>query len=155
MHLKIPTIRQPDASWPTLGTEHAAGYDLHAKLDKLFVLEPGKRHLFPSGLSMAIPPGFTGLVCPRSGLALRHGVTVLNAPGVIDADYRGDIGVILANLGEQPFTVNPGDRIAQMLFVHALRSVFIPAMGLEQTDRGAGGFGTRGHRGRLCRRQDR
>ncbi len=144
MHLKIPVIREPEASWPTLGTEHAAGYDLHAMIEKPITIEPGKRHLFPTGLKMAIPPGFSGLVCPRSGLALRHGVTVLNAPGVIDADYRGDIGVILANLGDHPFTVNPGDRIAQMVFVHAIRAVFIPAIGLEETGRGEGGFGSTG-----------
>jgi dUTP pyrophosphatase len=144
MHLKIPTVRAPEASWPTLGTDHAAGYDLHAHIDRPIVLEPGKRHLFPVGLRMAIPLGFTGMVCPRSGLALRHGVTVLNAPGIIDADYRGDIGVILINLGEHPFTVNPGDRIAQMVFVHAMRAVFIPAVGLAQTPRGEGGFGSTG-----------
>lgn len=144
MHLKIPTVREEQASWPHMGTEHAAAYDLHARIDAPLTLAPLQRRLLPTGLKMAIPPGFTGLVCPRSGLALRHGVTVLNAPGIIDADYRGDIGVILANLGDQPFTVNPGDRVAQILFVHALRAVFIPAIGLQKTDRGEGGFGSTG-----------
>ena len=144
MDLKIPTIREPDASWPTAGTEHAAGYDLHALLDRQIILDPGKRHLFQTGLKMAIPTGFSGLVCPRSGLALRHGVTVLNAPGIVDADYRGDIGVILVNLGDQPFTVSHGDRIAQMVFVHAIRAVFIPSIGLEETGSGEGGFGSTG-----------
>lgn len=93
---------------------------------------------------MSIPLGFVGMVCPRSGLALRHGVTVLNAPGIIDADYRGEIGVILINLGERDHVVNPGDRIAQIVFQHTLRTVFIPAVGLQPTERGAGGFGSTG-----------
>ena len=144
MHLKIPTVREEKASWPHLGTEHAAAYDLHALLERPATLKPGERLLIQTGLKMAIPPGFTGLVCPRSGLALRHGVTVLNAPGILDADYRGDIGVILVNLSDQPFTVEPGDRVAQIVFVHAMRTVFIPAMGLQPTARGESGFGSTG-----------
>lgn len=144
MHLKIPTVREEQASWPHLGTEHAAAYDLHALLGQPVLLKPGERLLIQTGLRMSIPPGFTGLVCPRSGLALKHGVTVLNAPGIIDADYRGDIGVILANFGSHPFAVNPGDRVAQVLFVHALRAVFVPAVGLQDTARGDGGFGSTG-----------
>lgn len=144
MHLKIPTIREDKASWPTLGTEHAAAYDLHARIDIPATIEPMQRRLIPTGLKMAIPLGCTGLVCPRSGLALKHGVTVLNAPGIIDADYRGDIGVILVNLSDQPFTVEPGDRVAQIVFVHAMRTVFIPAMGLQPTARGESGFGSTG-----------
>jgi dUTP pyrophosphatase len=144
MHLKIPTVRDSSVSIPTQSTEHAAGYDLCARLDKPFVLEPMRRQLFATGLRMAIPPGCVGMICPRSGLALKHGVTVLNAPGVIDADYRGDVGVILMNLGEQPFTVRPGDRIAQIVLQPALRAVFVPALGLAPTDRGDGGFGSTG-----------
>ena len=144
MHLKIPTIRADGASMPMHGTEHAAGYDLCALLERPHLLAPGQRHLFATGLRMAIPPGFVGLVCPRSGLALKSGVTVLNAPGVIDADYRGDIGVVLINLGGRDVTVNPGDRIAQLVFAHAMRAVFVPAVGLQDTPRGDGGFGSTG-----------
>jgi len=144
MHLKIPMVRAEGASIPLHATEHSAGYDLCALLDRPFTLEPGQRHLFSTGLRLAIPNGFFGMVCPRSGLALKTGVTVLNAPGIIDADYRGDIGVILINLGDKPHTVNPGDRIAQMMFAHALRTVFIPAFGLRETERGSGGFGSTG-----------
>lgn len=147
MHLKIPTIRAEGASIPTLGTEHAAGYDLHAQLDAPVVLKPGERRLFQTGLKLSIPPGFVGMVCPRSGLALKHGVTVLNAPGLVDADYRGDVGVILVNLGDKEFTINPGDRIAQITFQHAMRTVFVPAVGLAPTERGEGGFGSTGTEG--------
>lgn len=126
------------------GTEHAAGYDLCAQMDRPHLLSPGQRHLFSTGLRMAIPPGFVGLICPRSGLALRHGVTVLNAPGVIDADYRGDIGVILANLGDQDVSINPGDRIAQIIFVQSMFTIFVPAIGLQPTSRNDGGFGSTG-----------
>ena len=148
MHLKIPTIRALGVTIPMPGSEQAAGYDLCAMLDKPVVVEPMRRHLFATGLRMAIPPGFVGLVCARSGLALHHGVTVLNAPGIIDADYRGDIGVLLINLGDQPFAVEPGDRIAQLVFQHAVRTVFIPAHGLEPTARGSDGFGSTGVEGR-------
>jgi dUTP pyrophosphatase len=145
MHLKIPTVRFSErASIPPRLTAHAAGYDLCAVLDAPYTLAPMARHLFSTGLRMALPPGCTGLICPRSGLALRHGVTVLNAPGIIDADYRGDIGVLLANFGDSPFTVNPGDRIAQIVFVHALNALFVPAVGLSATERGEGGFGSTG-----------
>jgi dUTP pyrophosphatase len=144
MHLKIPTIRAEGVSIPTRATGHAAGYDLCAALGASVTLAPGQRRLFPTGLRMAIPEGFVGLICPRSGLALRDGITVLNAPGVIDADYRGDIGVILVNLGDRDFVVNPGDRIAQILFQHVSRTIFIPSLGLAPTERGAGGFGSTG-----------
>ena len=144
MHLKIPTIRADGVTIPTQATGHAAGYDLCAALGAPVTLSPGKRHLFPTGLRMSIPPGFVGLICPRSGLALRHGVTVLNAPGVIDADYRGDVGVLLINMGEHDFVVNHGDRIAQILFQHISRTIFIPAAGLSPTERGANGFGSTG-----------
>jgi dUTP pyrophosphatase len=137
MHLKIPTVREFGVSIPTQDSAHAAGYDLCAMLDKPVVIGPARRHLIPTGLTMAIPPGFVGLICPREGLALRHGVTVLNAPGLIEADHRGEIGVILANFGDARFTVNPGDRIAQLVFQHFVRAVFIPAMGLQPTERGA------------------
>jgi dUTP pyrophosphatase len=145
MHLKIPTVRDETSSLPTHGSEHAAGYDLCAQLECPHILTPGQRHLFATGLRMAIPPGFVGLVCPRSGLALKQGVTVLNAPGVIDADYRGDIGVILVNLSDKDVTIHPGDRIAQIVFAHAMRTLFVPAVGLQDTTRGEGGFGSTGN----------
>jgi dUTP pyrophosphatase len=138
MHLKIPTVRDQNVTIPTRATTHSAGHDLCAHLDAPVVLDPGQRRLFATGLRMALPAGCAGLICPRSGLALRHGITVLNAPGIIDADYRGDIGVLLCNLGDAKFTVNPGDRIAQIVFVHALNALFIPAIGLDSTHRGEG-----------------
>jgi dUTP pyrophosphatase len=145
MTIKVPTVRDLKAvSLPSRQTLHAAGHDLCAVLDAPYTLEPMARHVFSTGLRMALPPGCAGLICPRSGLALKHGVTVLNAPGIIDADYRGDIGVILANFGDKAFTVHPGDRIAQIVFVHALDTLFIPAMGLSATARGEAGFGSTG-----------
>jgi dUTP pyrophosphatase len=146
MHLKIPFVRQELASIPIAATEHAAGYDLCSLLAKPVTIEPGKRAVIPTGLQMAIPTGHCGLICPRSGLAAKSGITVLNAPGVIDADYRGDVGVILANLGEQPFTVENGMRIAQLVLMPACKAVFIPAQGLAETQRGPDGFGSTGVR---------
>ena len=137
MHLKIPTVRDKGVTIPTQGTTSSAGYDLCAAISAPVTLKPGQRQTFATGLRMAIPPGFVGMICPRLGLAARYGVTVLNAPGFIDADERGDITVVLINHGENPFTVNPGERIAQIVFVHTQRAVFIPSFGLDPTERSA------------------
>ncbi|HWW49226.1 MAG TPA: dUTP diphosphatase [Xanthobacteraceae bacterium] len=131
---------------PAYQTEAAAGFDLVAAVaqDAPLTLAPGARAIVPTGLTMALPPGFEAQVRPRSGLAARYGVTVLNAPGTIDADYRGEIGVILINHGTEPFTVRRGERIAQMVIapVSAARLVLVEK--LDETARGSGGFGSTG-----------
>jgi len=129
---------------PAYATEHAAGMDLCAATSNDVVIEPGKRALIPTGLSIALPEGFEAQVRPRSGFALKNGITVLNSPGTIDADYRGEVQVILANLGDQPFTISRGMRIAQMVVASHARVEWQAVSELPQTARGAGGFGSTG-----------
>lgn len=125
-------------------TDGAAGLDLAACIDRDLTLAPGQRALVPTGIAVALPPGFEGQLRPRSGLALRHGVTLLNSPGTVDADYRGEIGVLLVNHGAEPFTVRPGDRIAQLVVARVARAVVRLVEALDETERGAGGFGHTG-----------
>jgi dUTP pyrophosphatase len=122
----------------------AAGADLCAALEADLTLAPGARSLVPTGFALAIPPGFEVQIRPRSGLALKHGVTLLNSPGTIDADYRGPVGVILANLGSEPFTIRRGDRIAQMIVAPVSRAAFEEREELGATARSEGGFGSTG-----------
>lgn len=129
---------------PAYATAHSAGMDLCAAIEGELVLAPGMRKLVPTGLCIALPEGFEAQVRPRSGLALKHGVTVLNSPGTIDADYRGEVQVILANLGDEPFTVTRGMRIAQMVVAAYGRVVWQPVTVLPESERGAGGFGSTG-----------
>jgi dUTP pyrophosphatase len=131
---------------PAYQSAHAAGLDLLAAVPEgsPLVLAPGARALVPTGLSIALPPGFEAQVRPRSGLAAKHGVTVLNAPGTVDADYRGEIGVLLINLGEAPFAVCRGERIAQLVVAAVARAELVAATALSATDRGSGGFGSTG-----------
>ena len=131
---------------PAYQTADAAGLDLLAAVpeEAPLILAPGKHVLVPTGLSIALPSGFEAQVRPRSGLAARHGVTVLNSPGTIDADYRGEISVILINHGEAPFTVRRGERIAQMVFAPVAQAKLIQVALLAATDRGSGGFGSTG-----------
>jgi dUTP pyrophosphatase len=131
---------------PAYQTAHAAGLDLLAAVpdDAPMILEAGKYVLVPTGLTLALPPGFEAQVRPRSGLAAKHGVTVLNAPGTIDADYRGEIGVLLINHGASAFTIRRGERIAQMVIAQVSRAELVVASALSSTDRGAGGFGSTG-----------
>ncbi len=129
---------------PGYATERSAGADLLAAVEEDVVLAPGERRRIPSGIAIALPAGTEAQVRPRSGLALRHGVTVLNAPGTIDADYRGEIGVILINLGPEPFTVRRGDRIAQLVIAPCLQAEWRAVESLEDSARGAGGFGSTG-----------
>jgi dUTP pyrophosphatase len=133
-----------DLPLPAYETEESAGIDLRAAISEPVTLAPGKRALIPTGLAIGLEPGLEAQVRPRSGLALKHGVTCLNSPGTIDSDYRGEVGVILINLGEEPFTINRGDRIAQMVITPVYQAVLIEVDELETTDRGEGGFGSTG-----------
>ena len=133
-----------DLALPGYGTEMSAGMDLLAAVETAVVLAPGERRLIPSGIAIALPAGTEAQVRPRSGLALKHGVTVLNAPGTIDADYRGEVGVILINLGQEPFTIQRGDRIAQMVIASHAQARWRVVETLETSARGAGGFGSTG-----------
>jgi dUTP pyrophosphatase len=141
--MKIPvTRRDPMHSLPTHAHDGDAGVDLTASVD--VEISPGERALVPTGISVAIPGGFAGFVLPRSGLAIKHGVTVVNAPGLIDSGYRGELKVGLINLGASPFTVSVGDRIAQLVVMAVVTPEFIEVEHLDATSRGAGGFGSTG-----------
>jgi dUTP pyrophosphatase len=129
---------------PQRRTEQAAGFDLCAALDAAKVLAPGAREIIPCGFSMWMPPGYEAQIRPRSGLALHHGVTCANAPGTIDADYRGEVKVLLINLGQQPYCVEPGSRIAQMVLAQVLDVQFELVSELPDSERGTGGFGSTG-----------
>jgi dUTP pyrophosphatase len=131
---------------PAYQSAHAAGLDLLAAVPEAepVVLMPGARALVPTGLTIALPPGYEAQVRPRSGLAAKHGVTVLNTPGTIDADYRGEIGVILINHGDAPFSIRRGERIAQMVIASVVRAELVPVDTLAATERGSGGFGSTG-----------
>lgn len=129
---------------PAYQSDLAAGLDLVAAVDSPLHLAPGERALVPTGLAMALPAGFEAQVRPRSGLAAKHGVTVLNTPGTIDADYRGEVKVILINLGDTPFEIVRGERIAQMVIAPVLQAVITEVETLSETQRGAGGFGSTG-----------
>ena len=127
---------------PSYATPGAAGMDVVAAED--LILEPGQRHAVATGFAIAIPPGFEVQVRPRSGLALKHGITCLNTPGTIDEDYRGEVTVILANLGDEPFAVKRGERIAQLVPAPVQKAEFVEVESLDETSRGAGGFGSTG-----------
>ena len=129
---------------PAYATEGAAGMDLRADVE--LILPAGDRALVPTGVAIAVPPGYEAQVRPRSGLALKHGVTCLNSPGTIDSDYRGEVGVILANLGREPFRIARGDRIAQLLVAPVARAQLVEVGELPPTVRGAGGFGHSGQK---------
>lgn len=135
----------PNATLPAYATPGAAGMDLAAAIDDPVVLEPGRTALVPCGFAIALPHGFEAQVRPRSGLAAKHGVTVLNAPGTIDCDYRGEVKAILINHGSEPFTIAPGMRVAQMVVAAVEQVVWAPADTLPDTVRADGGFGHTGH----------
>ena len=143
--IEIKLTRLPhgeDLPLPNYATEHAAGLDVCAAEE--LVLEPGRRHAVATGFAVEIPHGYEVQVRPRSGLALKHGITCLNTPGTIDSDYRGEVKVILANLGDEPFAVHRGERIAQLIPAPVLHASFVEVEGLAETARGAGGFGSTG-----------
>jgi len=129
---------------PHYQTEHSAGVDLYAAVEEEVVLDAGMWKLIPTGIAVAIPEGHEGQVRPRSGLALKHGIGMLNAPGTIDADYRGEIGIILFNFSAKPFAINRGDRIAQLVFARIEKAKFVTVDTLAGTTRGTGGFGHTG-----------
>lgn len=142
--MKIRIINGSHHPLPAYATELSAGVDLRANLDSPITLNPLQRCLVPTGLRMALPAGVEAQVRPRSGLALKHGITVLNSPGTIDADYRGDLGVILVNLSDQPFVINDGERIAQMVIARHEQAEWELTDELNATERGEGGFGHSG-----------
>lgn len=146
-HVEIEVIRFPhgaDLPLPGYETPGSAGMDLLAAVKEDLVIEPGKRFAVPTGLGIALPEGFEAQVRPRSGLALKQGLTVANAPGTVDSDYRGEVKAILINLGDAPVTITRGMRIAQMVIAPVTRGVFKEVQALSETSRGAGGFGSTG-----------
>ena len=142
--MKVQIINRGHHPLPQYATEQSAGMDLRANLDSPVELKPLERKLIPTGLYMALPKGYEAQVRPRSGLAIKKGITVLNSPGTIDADYRGEICVILINLSDQPFLINDGDRIAQMVIARHEQAEWEQVDVLDETERGTGGFGHSG-----------
>ena len=144
--IKVRIINRGHHPLPEYATPQSAGMDLRANIDAQIVLKPMQRMLIPTGLYMALPSGYEAQVRPRSGLALKHGVTVLNTPGTIDADYRGEVKVLLVNFSDAEFVVNDGERIAQMIIAKHENADFIEVEELDETERGAGGYGHTGVR---------
>ena len=142
--MKVHIVNHSHHPLPQYATPLSAGLDLRANLDEPLTLQPFERKLVPTGLRIALPAGYEAQIRPRSGLALKHGISVPNSPGTIDADYRGEICVILINLSQEPFTVNDGERIAQMVIARHETVSWEPVETLDDTERGAGGFGHSG-----------
>lgn len=143
--LKIKRLdNNKDLPLPSYETDGSSGLDIRASVDKPVILEPGDIRLIPTGLSVSIPPGFEGQIRPRSGLALKHGIGMVNSPGTIDSDYRGEIGIVMINWSDRPFTIKRGDRIAQMVITRVCCAVVFEVKDLSDTERGEGGFGHSG-----------
>jgi dUTP pyrophosphatase len=142
--LKINVVNKGHQPLPQYATPQSAGMDLRANLDESILLRSLERRLIPTGLFIALPEGYEAQVRPRSGLALKHGITVLNAPGTIDADYRGEIGVVLVNLSQEDFTIHDGERIAQLVIARCEQCELTAVNMLDQTERGEGGYGHTG-----------
>lgn len=142
--MKINIINKSSHGLPSYETIASAGMDLRAHIEKDIILKPLERSIVPTGLFMALPVGYEAQVRPRSGLAAKYGLTVLNSPGTIDADYRGEIGVILVNLSNADFTIKNGERVAQLVIAKHERAMWNPVQNLSETSRGAGGFGSTG-----------
>ena len=142
--MKVNIINKSKNTLPAYATDLSAGMDLRASLDAPVTLNPMQRKLIPTGLFIELPEGYEAQIRPRSGLALKKGITVLNTPGTIDADYRGEIGVILINLGEEPFVIENGERICQMVIAQHAVATLVEVNELTDTERGAGGFGHTG-----------
>ncbi len=144
--IQLKVINQSEHALPEYATILSAGLDLKANISESILLKPLQRSLIPTGLFIELPEGFEAQIRPRSGLAFKHGLTVLNSPGTIDADYRGEIKVLLVNLSETDFIVNNGERIAQMVIAKHEQIIWEPVIQLEKSDRGAGGFGSTGNK---------
>ena len=142
--IAIKVVNRGHQQLPVYATPQSAGMDLRANIDEPITLHPMERRLIPTGLHIALPEGYEAQIRPRSGLALKHGLTVLNSPGTIDADYRGEIGVLLINLSLQDFVINDGERIAQMIIARHEQADFVVVEELDQTERGEGGYGHTG-----------
>lgn len=142
--IQVKVINKGKQPLPKYATPQSAGMDLRANIEEAFTLKPLERKLVPTGLYISLPEGYEAQVRPRSGLALKHGITVLNTPGTVDADYRGEVGVVLVNLSNEPFTVEPGERIAQMVIAKHEQADFVVVEELDETERGAGGYGHTG-----------
>jgi dUTP pyrophosphatase len=142
--IQIKVVNKGHQPLPQYATAQSAGMDLRANLSEPVVLRPWKHRLIPTGLHIALPPGYEAQVRPRSGLALKHGISVLNSPGTIDADYRGEVGVLLVNFSDRDFVVNDGERIAQMVIARHEQGEWIEAVELDATERGEGGYGHTG-----------
>ncbi len=144
MPIQLFVINRSHHPLPQYATPLSAGMDLRANLDTPLTIQPGQRLLVPTGLFIALPEGYEAQIRPRSGLAIKHGITVLNSPGTIDADYRGEINIILINLSDKPFTIEDGERVAQMVIARHDRAEWIETTTLDETQRGSGGFGHTG-----------
>lgn len=142
--IKINVVNKGHQELPAYATPQSAGMDLRANLETPITLHPFERRLIPTGLHIALPAGYEAQVRPRSGLALKKGITVLNSPGTIDADYRGEVGVVLINLSQEDFVVNDGERIAQMVIARHEQGDFVIVDALDETERGEGGYGHTG-----------
>jgi len=143
--VKIKRVRdRGDIPLPRYMTSHSAGMDLYADMEGEITLQPMERRLVPTGIAVALPDGFEAQIRPRSGLAINHGITLLNSPGTIDADYRGEISVIMINLSDKPFAIKRGDRVGQMVINRVYHAAWDKVEELEKTERGAGGFGHTG-----------
>ena len=144
MKVSVKIVNKSHHALPSYSTLFSAGMDIRANLSESVTLAPMERRLIPTGLFIALPEGYEAQIRPRSGLALKHGITIPNSPGTIDADYRGEIGIILVNLSSEPFTVNDGERICQMVIAAHSHVDWEPVETLDDTERGAGGFGHTG-----------
>ena len=144
MSIQVSVINRSHHPLPQYATPLSAGMDLRANLETPITIQPGQRLLVPTGLYIALPEGYEAQIRPRSGPAIKHGITVLNSPGTIDADYRGEINIILVNLSEKPFTIEDGERIAQMVVARHDRAEWVETTVLDETQRGSGGFGHTG-----------
>ena len=142
--VKIKIVNRGSQQLPAYATPESAGMDLRANITEPIVLHPLERRIIPTGLYIALPSGYEAQVRPRSGLAFKHGITVLNSPGTIDSDYRGELGVLLVNLSNEDFTVEAGERIAQMVIARHEQGEFVEVEELDDTERGAGGYGHTG-----------
>lgn len=144
--MKVKIINRSRHAMPEYATPQSAGMDIRANLDAPVLLQPMQRGLIPTGLYIALPPGYEAQIRPRSGMALKKGIGVLNSPGTIDADYRGEIGIILVNFSDQPVQIEDGERIAQMVIARYEKAEWVPVTQLDDTERGTGGFGHSGEK---------